>query len=152
MIGCNGIFVHVKRTFLLKNASCHLLICKLSIALRWRKRQTVIGYMYFFVIYENVSWFLAAVHSSPYGNQVMKELWKSSLLIWTQKSNFLFQGYVISSCNQWSCTRSEFWKLWSGILLAIFLQYIGMRLIPVHAVRKIWILLKLMNVNNVKIW
>ena len=37
--------------------------------------------------------FLVALYSSPYDHQIMKELMKSSLF-WTQKSIFLFPGYV----------------------------------------------------------
>ena len=75
------------RSDVTKQTFVNVKLSKLNIALRWRKRQTVIN--------ENVSCFWFALDSSPYEHQGVKRFWKSSF-VWMQKSNVLFQGYVIN--------------------------------------------------------
>ena len=112
---------------MLKNASCRLL----NTVLRWRKRQTVIGY--FFLIYENVSCFLLA-------------LWTSNIET-VVKIVFVLNAKIRLSFSrlrhQWPCIMAKFWKLYSGVVLA--------DLLAIHwdafasSARKA--LLKTMNIN-----
>lgn len=122
------------RHFMPKN-----LICKLTITLRWRKRQSVFGY--FCVIYEYASWFWVALNSLSYGHHVLKELWTSPLF-WKQTFNFLNTNIRRNSQHN---SRNVFHKLVSDL----FFHQCTKWLIVLNVTR-VWCMTLLGDVKNAK--